>query len=130
MVLLARGEFALAEGVLSEDLEEAVRLGDDLLIGRTYYNQAQLAQAQGRYAQAIEVYERCIEICRRSQNTELLLRVYNGLGNATTAWLYGCSSINGALLGLGERTGNTPIEALAMEYAPGFMRTLLPLSAA
>ena len=36
--------------------------------------------------------------------------------NATVAWLYGCSSANGALLGFGERTGNTPVEALLMEY--------------
>jgi isopropylmalate/homocitrate/citramalate synthase len=36
--------------------------------------------------------------------------------NATTAWLYGCASVNGTLLGFGERTGNTPIEALVIEY--------------
>ena len=36
--------------------------------------------------------------------------------NATHAWLYGCSSVNGTLLGIGERTGNTPIEALMIEY--------------
>jgi len=41
---------------------------------------------------------------------------YRGLTNATAAWLYGCSGINGTLLGIGERTGNTPIEAMAMEY--------------
>ncbi len=41
---------------------------------------------------------------------------HKGLINATTAWLYGCSAVNGALLGLGERTGNTPIEALIIEY--------------
>ncbi len=35
--------------------------------------------------------------------------------NATTAWLYGCGAINGTLLGFGERTGNTPIEALLIE---------------
>src|SRR3990172_4722657 len=38
------------------------------------------------------------------------------VSNATSAWLYGCSTINGTLLGLGERTGNTPIEALVIEY--------------
>ncbi|MDZ7346244.1 MAG: hypothetical protein ONA69_05545, partial [candidate division KSB1 bacterium] len=37
--------------------------------------------------------------------------------NSVTAWLSGCSAVNGALLGLGERTGNSPIEALAIEYA-------------
>jgi len=36
--------------------------------------------------------------------------------NGTFAWLYGCGAVNGALLGFGERTGNTPIEALIMEY--------------
>lgn len=37
--------------------------------------------------------------------------------NASTAWLYGCSAANGTLLGIGERTGNPPIEALVIEYA-------------
>lgn len=36
--------------------------------------------------------------------------------NATTAWLYGCSGVNCALLGFGERTGNSPLEAMAIEY--------------
>jgi len=37
--------------------------------------------------------------------------------NPVTAWLYGCSAANGALLGFGERTGNSPLEALCIEYA-------------
>jgi isopropylmalate/homocitrate/citramalate synthase len=41
---------------------------------------------------------------------------YRALANSTNAWLYGCAGINGTLLGIGERTGNTPIEALAIEY--------------
>ena len=36
--------------------------------------------------------------------------------NAATAWLYGCSGANGALLGFGERTGNPPLEGLVIEY--------------
>lgn len=36
--------------------------------------------------------------------------------NAAAAWLYGCSAANGTLLGLGERTGNPPIEGLIIEY--------------
>ncbi|MFP4661308.1 MAG: histone-lysine N-methyltransferase [Halanaerobiales bacterium] len=36
--------------------------------------------------------------------------------NGTTAWLYNCSSVNGTLLGWGERTGNPPIEGLIMDY--------------
>ncbi len=38
------------------------------------------------------------------------------LVNASTAWLYGCSGVNGTLLGFGERTGNTPVEGLLIEY--------------
>ncbi|MFH1060634.1 MAG: cache domain-containing protein [Pseudomonadota bacterium] len=41
---------------------------------------------------------------------------YKVLINATTAWLYGCAGVNGSLLGFGERTGNTPVEALVIEY--------------
>lgn len=41
---------------------------------------------------------------------------HKGLVNAVYAWLHGCSVVNGTLLGLGERTGNTPIEALMIEY--------------
>ena len=41
---------------------------------------------------------------------------HKALINATTAWLYGCSGANGTLLGLGERTGNAPIEGLIIEY--------------
>lgn len=32
--------------------------------------------------------------------------------NGVSAWLYGASANNGTLLGIGERSGNTPIEAL------------------
>jgi isopropylmalate/homocitrate/citramalate synthase len=38
------------------------------------------------------------------------------MNNATTAWLYGCCGANGTLLGLGERTGNTPLDGLIIEY--------------
>ncbi len=42
---------------------------------------------------------------------------YKVVTNATTAWLYGCSSVNCSLLGIGERTGNCPVEAMCIEYA-------------
>ena len=42
---------------------------------------------------------------------------YKVVTNASTAWLYGCSAVNCALLGIGERTGNCPLEAMAIEYA-------------
>ena len=41
---------------------------------------------------------------------------YKVVSNAATAWLHGCSSINCSLLGIGERTGNCPLEAMAIEY--------------
>ena len=37
--------------------------------------------------------------------------------NSTAAWLYGASGVNCSLLGIGERTGNTPLEAMVIEYA-------------
>jgi isopropylmalate/homocitrate/citramalate synthase len=36
--------------------------------------------------------------------------------NSVCAWLSGVRAVNGALCGLGERTGNSPLEALAIEY--------------
>jgi len=42
---------------------------------------------------------------------------YKAVTNATTAWLYGASAVNCSLLGIGERTGNIPLEAMIMEYA-------------
>lgn len=42
---------------------------------------------------------------------------YKVVTNASTAWLYGASSVNCALMGIGERTGNCPLEAMAIEYA-------------
>ena len=42
---------------------------------------------------------------------------YKVVANAGTAWMYGCSSINCSILGIGERTGNCPLEAMAIEYA-------------
>jgi len=42
---------------------------------------------------------------------------YKAVQNSSTAWLYGCSSVNCSLFGVGERTGNTPLEAMIFEYA-------------
>jgi len=42
---------------------------------------------------------------------------YRAVVNSGTAWLYGISSVNCTLLGIGERTGNTPLEAMVFEYA-------------
>ena len=42
---------------------------------------------------------------------------YKVVTNSTTAWLYGASAVNTSLLGIGERTGNCPLEAMVIEYA-------------
>lgn len=42
---------------------------------------------------------------------------YKAVSNSTTAWLYGSSGVNCSLFGIGERTGNTPLEAMVFEYA-------------
>jgi isopropylmalate/homocitrate/citramalate synthase len=42
---------------------------------------------------------------------------YRAVVNASYAWLYGACAVNASLFGIGERTGNTPLEAMVMEYA-------------
>ena len=42
---------------------------------------------------------------------------YKVVSNAGAAWMYGCASINCSMLGIGERTGNCPLEAMAIEYS-------------
>lgn len=41
---------------------------------------------------------------------------HKALINASTSWLYGCAAANGSLFGIGERTGNPPVEGLIVEY--------------
>ena len=36
--------------------------------------------------------------------------------NGGTAWLYGCDAVNATLFGVGERTGNPPLEGAIIEY--------------
>lgn len=42
---------------------------------------------------------------------------YKAVANASTAWLFGACAVNCSLLGIGERTGNIPLEAMVFEYA-------------
>ena len=42
---------------------------------------------------------------------------YKAVSNASTAWMYGACAVNCSLLGIGERTGNIPLEAMVFEYA-------------
>jgi isopropylmalate/homocitrate/citramalate synthase len=39
------------------------------------------------------------------------------VANASTAWLYGACAVNCSLLGIGERTGNIPLESMVFQYA-------------
>ena len=48
---------------------------------------------------------------------------YQATANASTAWLYGAGAVNCSLLGIGERTGNIPLESMVFAYA-GFRGTL------
>jgi len=41
---------------------------------------------------------------------------YKAVSNAASAWLYGACAVNCSLLGIGERTGNIPLEAMVFEY--------------
>ncbi|MHB1296626.1 MAG: 2-isopropylmalate synthase [Anaerolineae bacterium] len=43
--------------------------------------------------------------------------LHKAVVNSGSAWLYGISAVNCTLLGIGERTGNTPLEAMVFEYA-------------
>jgi isopropylmalate/homocitrate/citramalate synthase len=42
---------------------------------------------------------------------------YKAVTNASVAWLHGAAAVNCSLLGIGERTGNVPLEAMVFEYA-------------
>ncbi len=42
---------------------------------------------------------------------------YLATANAISAWLYGVSSVNCSLMGIGERTGNIPLESMVFQYA-------------
>lgn len=48
---------------------------------------------------------------------------YLATANAGHAWMYGASAVNCTLLGIGERTGNIPLESMVFQYA-GFRGTL------
>lgn len=49
---------------------------------------------------------------------------HKALINSSTAWLYGSTSVNTSLFGIGERTGNAPLEAMAIEYLSLFDKNL------
>ncbi|MBT3182100.1 MAG: sigma 54-interacting transcriptional regulator [Deltaproteobacteria bacterium] len=80
--LIYLGKLDDAKKIIRDDLGRARELGDDLLIGRACYNLARASLAEGKVEEGIKAYLDCVEVCRSSKNTELLLRAYNGLGNA------------------------------------------------
>ncbi len=41
---------------------------------------------------------------------------YTVVTNSSAAWQYGASGVNGTIFGIGERTGNCPIEGMLIEY--------------
>lgn len=75
------------------------------------------------YAEAPRGVPKIIQLMRKEAGVPSELLEWHGhndfhrvLVNGTSAWLHGCSSINGAIFGSGERTGNTPVEALVLEW--------------
>jgi isopropylmalate/homocitrate/citramalate synthase len=106
--------FAQALMAISEDAKVPIkiRLCDTLGLGITYPGAA-LPRSIGKIIRAM-----IDDAGVPSENLEWHGHndFYKGLIGATSAWLYGCTFVNGTLLGIGERTGNTPIEGLIMEY--------------
>ncbi|HEY3278827.1 MAG TPA: cache domain-containing protein [Syntrophorhabdaceae bacterium] len=106
--------FAQALMSISEDakIPIKIRLCDTLGIGVTYPGAA-LPRSIGKVIRAM--------IDDAGVPSELLEwhghnDFHKVIVNSVSAWLYGCAYVNGTLLGIGERTGNAPIEGLVMEY--------------
>ncbi|MCL2029358.1 MAG: histone-lysine N-methyltransferase [Deltaproteobacteria bacterium] len=107
--------FAQRLGRLSEEAGKPIiiRLCDTMGMGVTYPGAA-LPRSVGKLVRALIDEAGC-----EGENLEWHGHndFHKGFINASTAWLYGLGSINSTLLGFGERTGNTPLEALLVEYA-------------
>jgi isopropylmalate/homocitrate/citramalate synthase len=106
--------FAQALMKIAEDakIPIKIRLCDTLGIGITYPGAA-LPRSIGKLIRAMiddaGVPSECLEWHGHNDFHKVVI-------NTVSAWLYGCSHANGTLLGIGERTGNAPIEGLIMEY--------------
>jgi isopropylmalate/homocitrate/citramalate synthase len=106
--------FAQALMDLSEKAKVPVkiRLCDTLGIGITFPGAA-LPRSIGKIVRAMiddaGVPSECLEWHGHND-------FYKAIINSVSAWLYGCTFVNGTLLGIGERTGNVPIEGLIMDY--------------
>jgi citrate (Re)-synthase len=106
--------FAQALMNISEDakIPIKIRLCDTLGIGITYPGSA-LPRSIGKIIRAMiddaGVPSECLEWHGHNDFNKVII-------NTVSAWLYGCAYANGTLLGIGERTGNAPIEGIIMEY--------------
>lgn len=87
------------------------------------------------YAAAPQGIPHLISILFRETGAELEFHGHNDFGLATAnslaAWRYGCRKVNVTFGGLGERTGNTPLEQVVAGYIrlygdPGFDLAVLP----
>jgi isopropylmalate/homocitrate/citramalate synthase len=76
-----------------------------------------------------------ISTIKNETGAELEFHGHNDFGLATAnsiaAWRFGCTKVNTAFAGLGERTGNTSLEQMVAAYIrfygdPGFDLTVLP----
>jgi transcriptional regulator with GAF, ATPase, and Fis domain/serine/threonine protein kinase len=79
--LLAR-QYEKALKQFQSDLLFYKNLGDTLLTTRCHYHLAETYAALGDADKTIQHYKTCAQYCQKSRNMELLLRAYNGLGNA------------------------------------------------
>lgn len=90
-----------------------VRICDTLGLGISYRGAA-LPRSVQKLVQGLKIY------CGL-KNEQLEWHGHNDFNavvtNSSNAWLYGCSSVNATLLGIGERTGNCPLESMIIEYA-------------
>jgi citrate (Re)-synthase len=106
--------FAQALMNMSEEakIPVKIRLCDTLGIGITYPGSA-LPRSMGKIIRAMiddaGVPSEYLEWHGHNDFNKVIV-------NSVSAWLYGCTFVNGTLLGIGERTGNAPIEGLIMEY--------------
>ncbi len=106
--------FAQALMSMSEDakIPVKIRLCDTLGVGITYPGSA-LPRSIGKIIRSMiddaGVPSDCLEWHGHNDFYKVLI-------NSISAWMYGCAYVNGTFLGIGERTGNAPIEGLIMEY--------------
>ncbi|MFH1355777.1 MAG: serine/threonine-protein kinase [bacterium] len=84
-VYLSMLEYEKAKTYLLEDIEILTKLINREPLARALYSYAEVLRAQQDYEACIEAYEKCISLCRLGNNHPLLLRAYNGLGNAYLA---------------------------------------------